>query len=107
MGYMDYGYSFYFIQMTYGIHYLAASRRVEHRRAFVENYTLSVHRYGSGDRDPLLLPPGQALRGVSRILSLIPTVASALSTRLRISSLGIPRFSGPNATSSSTIVATI
>ena len=36
----------------------------------------------------------------------IPTVAKASSTRFLISSDGIPRFSGPKATSSSTIVAT-
>ena len=39
--------------------------------------------------------------------SVILTAANASSTRLRISALGTPKFSGPNATSSSTTAATI
>ena len=51
--------------------------------------------------------PPLILNGVDFAYSSIPTALSAHCTRLTISSLGTPRFSGPKATSSSTMLATV
>ena len=45
--------------------------------------------------------------GPCSLYSVILTAANAASTRCLISALGIPKFSGPKATSSSTTAATI
>ena len=51
--------------------------------------------------------PPESRWGAWRVNSDMPTAAKASSTRRRISPVGIPRFSGAKATSSSTTLATI
>ena len=51
--------------------------------------------------------PPDSLAGVEWRNACMPTASSAKSMRLPISSRGTPMFSGPNATSSSTIDATV
>ena len=51
--------------------------------------------------------PPESWCGAWVLYSVIPTSESDSSTRRRISAGSTPMFSGPNATSSSTIVATI
>lgn len=51
--------------------------------------------------------PPDSLAGVEWRNACIPTASSAKSMRLPISSRGTPMFSGPNATSSSTMEATV
>ena len=83
------------------------SLRVEHGRGFVEHqHCRAAWRARRRYRRAASVRP-KAGAGARMRRRCISTCSSAQSTRASISVRGMPRFSGPKATSSSTIVATI
>ena len=50
------------VQLMDGIHDFLASQRVEHRRRFVQDDAVRMHREYTGDGDPLLLSAGEHRR---------------------------------------------
>ncbi|MPN35474.1 hypothetical protein SDC9_182972 [bioreactor metagenome] len=106
MGNMNDGNAIIPIELAHCFHDFLAAGRIQHGRRFIKDNALRPHGKDSGDGNALLLAAGQQVR---RMLAefVHPDFLSAFSTRWRISWGGIPRFSQPKATSSSTMVATI
>src|SRR5437867_13168303 len=91
-------------EISHRLHHLLSCNWVEKRGWFIHDHNRWFHGQNAGKRHPLLLASRQVIRR-EVFSSVVPVSPIAQSTLSLISDLGKPRFSGPKATSFSTVRA--